>query len=79
MYSIKVAGTGHMSYSDAPFILPDTITRFGGKIIDANLSFKIISSYVQDFFGKYLNGEKSKLLDMTNAPYSEVSIEKINV
>src|SRR5262249_38075348 len=28
IYSIKVAGTGHMSYSDAPFVTPDTITRF---------------------------------------------------
>jgi len=29
-----VAGTGHLSFSDAPFVMPDTITRFGGKPID---------------------------------------------
>ena len=29
----SVAGTEHFSFSDAPFVMPATITRFGGRII----------------------------------------------
>src|SRR6185295_15599746 len=32
---LQVAGTGHMTFSDAPFVMPETISRFGGTILDA--------------------------------------------
>lgn len=31
---MRLAGTGHFSFSDAPFVMPSTITRFGGTQID---------------------------------------------
>ncbi len=79
LYSIKIVGAGHMSFSDAPFTMPDTITRFGGRIIDADLSFRIISGYTVDFFNKYLKKEGTEFLDKANPAFSEAIIEKYNV
>ena len=79
LYSIKINGAGHMSYSDAPFIMPDTINRFGGRIIDARRGFEIMTHYIRDFFDKYLNGKHSDLLDGIKSPYTEVSAERFNL
>ena len=49
-YEIKIRGTGHMSFSDAPFVLPNMITRFGGKIMD----FKKASDFALDFINEFL-------------------------
>jgi dienelactone hydrolase len=76
VYSIKINGTGHMSYSDAPFVMPDTITRFGGQIIDAKRGHEIMSHYIRDFFDKYLNGKSSELLDGSQTVYAEVTAER---
>lgn len=48
-YELKISGAGHMSFSDAPFVLPDMITRFGGKIIDKNRCFVLINKALQVF------------------------------
>jgi predicted dienelactone hydrolase len=79
VYSVKVNGAGHMSYSDAPFVMPDTINRFGGRIIEAKRGFEIMSHYLRDFFDKYFNGKRSNLLDGTTSPYTEVSAERFNL
>jgi dienelactone hydrolase len=79
VYSVKINGAGHMSYSDAPFVMPDTISRFGGRIIDARRGFEIMTHYIRNFFDKYLNGQRSDLLDGTTPPYPEVSAEKFNL
>lgn len=76
LYNVKVQGAGHMTYSDSPFTMPDTITRFGGKIIDTRLGYEIISAYIRDFFNKYLKREPAKMLDKAASPYAEVIIEK---
>ena len=76
VYSIKINGAGHMSYSDAPFVMPDTITRFGGQIIDAKRGHEIMSHYIRDFFDKYLNGKNSELLDGSQTFYAEVTAER---
>jgi pimeloyl-ACP methyl ester carboxylesterase len=78
VYSVKINGAGHMSYSDAPFVMPDTINRFGGRIIDPRRGFEIMTHYIRDFFDKYFNGKRSDLLDSTKSPYTEVSIERFN-
>lgn len=41
---ISVAGTGHMSFSDAPFVMPDTILQFGGDILEAGRAHEVIVS-----------------------------------
>jgi dienelactone hydrolase len=77
VYSVKINGTGHMS-SDAPFVMPDTINRFGGRIIDARRGFEIMTHYIRDFFDKYLNHKRSHLLDDSQSPYTEVLVERFN-
>jgi dienelactone hydrolase len=53
LYSVQ--GTGHFSFSDAPFTMPDAITRFGGKIIDPARGQKIISTCVLEFLDRELH------------------------
>lgn len=48
-YEIKIPGSGHMSFSDAPFVAPTMISRFGGKVIDPNKGFEIIFDATKTF------------------------------
>jgi len=50
VYVLSVLGTGHFNFSDAPFVMPDTITRFGGKIIDPTHGYSVISACILEFF-----------------------------
>ncbi len=47
---LSVVGTGHFSFTDAPFVMPDTINRFGGKIIDPLRGYSVITRCVLEFF-----------------------------
>ncbi|MDT0644816.1 hypothetical protein RM553_18390 [Zunongwangia sp. F363] len=60
-YEIKITGAGHMSFSDAPFVLPKMITRFGGKIIDSNKAWTIINKSILLFFTR-LEGSKFRTI-----------------
>jgi predicted dienelactone hydrolase len=75
VYIIKVNGAGHMTFSDAPFVMPDTITRFGGTIIAGPRAYAITTAYLEDFFGKYLSGGRGDLIGAAKSPYSEVEAE----
>jgi dienelactone hydrolase len=56
---LSIRGTGHFSFTDAPFVMPDTITRFGGKIIAPERGEQVVSSCLLGFFNAHLR-EKSK-------------------
>jgi hypothetical protein len=56
-----VAGTGHLSFSDAPFVMPTTISRFGGKVIDPKRGLDVIGSTLRSFFDQQLNDWPDKL------------------
>jgi predicted dienelactone hydrolase len=75
VYNAKIKGTGHMSFSDAPFVMPDMITRFGGRIIEPARGMEIISAYLRAFFDKHLLNKPSSLLEGPSKLYPEVSIE----
>ena len=49
-----VAGTGHFSFSDAPFVMPATISRFGGKILPARQSWTIITRTLRAYLDREL-------------------------
>jgi hypothetical protein len=51
-----IAGTGHFSYSDAPFVMPSAITRFGGRIIAAERGLAVASTVIRAFFDRELRG-----------------------
>jgi hypothetical protein len=44
---MKVQGTGHFSFTDGPLTMPDTITRFGGTVIDARRGLAVITGTVE--------------------------------
>jgi pimeloyl-ACP methyl ester carboxylesterase len=61
-YVMKVRRTGHFSFSDAPFVMPQTITRFGGDILDAETTWRRVTSALLAFFDFELRGKKGDLL-----------------
>ena len=54
-YVASIKGTGHMNYSDAPFVMPDTITRFGGKVIQPQRFMEIVITVIQWFLEEHLH------------------------
>jgi pimeloyl-ACP methyl ester carboxylesterase len=73
----SVAGTGHMSFSDAPFVMPSTISRFGGKIIDPKRGLLVITSVMRAFFDQELGGKSDDLAKLSTR-YPEVTIERLS-
>ena len=58
----EVAGTGHFNFSDAPFVMPGTITRFGGKIIAPQRSLLVIGGAIRAFLRQELDGVSGALV-----------------
>jgi predicted dienelactone hydrolase len=73
-YWVLINGTNHSHFSDIPFIWPEAIARFGGRIIDPNRGFEIITTYMREFFGQYLRDAGSKLLTSGSKQYPEVTV-----
>lgn len=49
IWVMKVQGTGHLSFSDAPFAMPNTITRFGGVLLDSKRGLAVITGIVEAY------------------------------
>lgn len=58
---IKVKGTGHFSYSDAPFTAPYLINQFGGKILDKNRIKSISHAHIISFLNQLFDRPNSGL------------------
>jgi hypothetical protein len=43
---LRVAGTGHLSFSDAPLVMPELITQFGGNPMEPSQAVDVISGAV---------------------------------
>ena len=72
-YVGKIAGTGHFSFSDAPFVMPTTITRFGGQIIDAQRGWTIITTTIRTFFTQYFEPGTRDAVTSLPAQYPELT------
>jgi len=46
---MRLAGTGHFSFSDAPYVMPSTISRFGGTPIDPRKGLSAIADAILAF------------------------------
>lgn len=46
---VKIPSTGHMSFSDAPFLMPDMLTRFGGTYLSPQETLRITSALILSF------------------------------
>lgn len=55
---LSIDGTGHMSYSDAPYTMPTTISRFGGTIIEPGRLFKIIIRLMETYMEHEFDSSK---------------------
>jgi dienelactone hydrolase len=69
-----IAGTGHFSYSDAPFVMPSAIARFGGRIIAAERGWTVATSALRAFFDRELNGKGNGLISLA-AQMPELTVE----
>lgn len=76
-YEIKITGAGHLSFSDAPFVSPQMVSKFGGKIIDAEKGFALITSAILGFLQTEFTGAKFNLTDLI-IDFPEVSIKGFN-
>ena len=73
VHRIWLRGFGHSSYGDAPWVMPNAITRFGGRIVGAQRGFELVSTYVRAFFDRYLSDYPTPLLDGPNPLWPEVA------
>lgn len=53
---MKITGGSHMSYSDAPEVMPDTLSRFGGELVSSARSFDLYAGLVEAFARAYAPG-----------------------
>ncbi len=76
LHLVKLHGSTHMNFEDAPLVLP--ITRIMGMAgsISPTRMMRAVSEYVLAFFDKYLNGMAAPLLDGASPLYPEVEFEK---
>lgn len=54
---VAVRGTGHLSFSDAPFLMPDTITRFGGDVLAPARTHEVTCDLVRAYLQERFEGE----------------------
>lgn len=53
---VKITGGSHMSYSDSPIVMPDTLSRFGGQLVSAQRSMDLYTSIVISFADSFFKG-----------------------
>lgn len=73
---VGVRGTGHFSYSDGPFVMPTTITRFGGQIIDPDRGQEIIVAALISFLDSELKGKGPPGFPALAKRYPEFTVAK---
>ncbi|MEP6992083.1 MAG: hypothetical protein ABJA80_14215 [bacterium] len=71
----SVAGTGHLNFSDAPFVMGSTIKRFGGRIIAPQRGLLAITAAIAAFFDEALDGHSGALAAVPRR-FPEVVIER---
>lgn len=76
-YFVSIRGTGHMSFSDAPFVMPTTLTRFGGRIIEPKRGFEITMATLRAFLDVHLQGQDGEPFETLQARYPEVSLQRL--
>ncbi|HEY0996733.1 MAG TPA: hypothetical protein VGD77_12135 [Gemmatimonadaceae bacterium] len=75
VWTVVIRGTGHMSFSDAPYTFPDAITRFGGTPLGAGRTFALVGDVVRSFFDAQLKGHSGESLAALAARHGELRLE----
>lgn len=69
----KVTGGSHTSFSDAPDVLPRTLSRFGGELMTPARSFEVYTTLVDTFARAYASGAGTATFEAALATLPEVS------
>ena len=69
----SVAGTGHFNFSDAPWVMPSAINRFGGRIIHPMRGWTIITTVLRTYFDSEFGG-RGDGLDALHARFPELTL-----
>jgi dienelactone hydrolase len=77
VYQISIQDTGHLSYSDAPFVMPDTITRFSSHSLPAQRTLFLVTRLTRGFFDHYLLGKPWPVIESHHLPWSEVTVTQL--
>ncbi len=70
---VRVAGTGHMSFTDAPFVMPSMITRFGGQVIDPARGYLVMTEVVRSWLANQL-GLPGPRFEAVTASFPELRV-----
>ena len=70
-FRVTIEAARHMTFSDALVLAPweSGGRRTGGVAGDGQKTVEVIRGYVREFFGKFLRGERSALLDRAPGQY----------
>ena len=63
-------------FSDAPFVMPDTISRFGGAILEPKRAHHVFTTVVRAFLAEQLLGKAGSLIEV-GEQLSEVEVEVV--
>jgi dienelactone hydrolase len=75
LVAAAVEGTGHFNFSDAPFVMPSAINRFGGRIIDGTRGYRLILATMIQFFDRAFAGDVRPSLAAVAARFPELKVE----
>jgi pimeloyl-ACP methyl ester carboxylesterase len=77
VYQFSIRDTGHLSYSDAPFLFPNTITRFSSHPLAADRTLKVTMEITRGFFDHYLKGVAWPVPYEKQMPWAEAEFVKL--
>jgi pimeloyl-ACP methyl ester carboxylesterase len=75
-YTVSIRDTGHLSYSDAPYVMPSTITRFSNHSLPADQTQTTTLRYLRAFFDMALRKKGAGLFAEGARPLDGVTITR---
>jgi dienelactone hydrolase len=70
-----VSGTMHLSFSDLPFLVPDSVMAKNGAVIESGRGHEIMTRLLRAYFAYRLTGGSATQIEAVAADYDEVSLE----
>lgn len=77
VFQASIRDTGHLSYSDAPFLMPNTITRFSNHSLAPKKTLDLTMRITRGFFDQYLRGKPWPVLSNLKSPWDQVTLAKL--
>jgi len=53
LFLVRLRGTAHVSYSDYPYVMPEAVTHFGGRLMTPAITEQVISEIVLAFLREF--------------------------